>query len=250
MKKHVLYLSLITVVLSASGTGPVVAQTSNANAIAQRQFAPAYWKETRMKPYCEIFVARPTNSSTEIEVDIYNSATYNDCPVDKVAALDLQALKKQTSSAKVIFNPRRMWMADSFTIFKAAEKATFGGIDMQWVAVARLPAQMDERAKGKPYQIINVARDTEKRYVKGRPVVELISPDGMNWIMQSTVDKPVSLGTFADVIGKLDLPAGWGFRIRTLSRDLIMRTNGMADIVQDTMLNVYEACKGDVCRED
>jgi hypothetical protein len=29
-----------------------------------------------------------------------------------------------------------------------------------------------------------------------------------------------------------------------------MRSKGLADIVQDPMLNVYEACTRDVCREE
>ena len=232
------------------GSGATTAQTLTDGAAVKREFHVAKYENTRGKAYCEIFLVRKPTNPAEIDADVYNSTPFNDCPKDKVAALDLDAIKNESGAAKVIFNPRRMWMADSYTFFQAAEKKSFGGIDMEWLAVLRVPPQLSTGARTTPYQPATIARDSEKRYLKGKPVLELISPDGVNWIMQSTLDRALPLATFADLTEQLKLAQGWSFRIRTLQRDLVMRSKGLADIVQDPMLNVYEGCTRDVCREE
>jgi hypothetical protein len=41
---------------------------------------------------------------------------------------------------------------------------------------------------------------------------------------------------------KLKLPAGWQFKAKTLDRDLIIDTKGLANIVPDDLENMYQGC--------
>jgi hypothetical protein len=208
------------------------------------------YENTRNQAYCEVFLVRKPTDPTQIDADVYNSTRLNDCPRDKFKALDPEALAKEHGVVRAIVNQRRYWMQDSYTFFKAGSKVSFGGIEMDWVALLRVPPGLGANAQAKPYQMAQIARDTEKRYLKGRPVFELISPDGTNWIMQSAIDQPLRLDSFAGIANVMKLPEGWSFRYRILNRDLVMRSNGSAQILQDDMMNVYEGCVANVCRDE
>ena len=49
---------------------------------------------------------------------------------------------------------------------------------------------------------------------------------------------------------RLHLPEGWAFRARTLDRDLVLDTVGLAHIVPDELENMYQGCTPDVANDD
>ena len=49
---------------------------------------------------------------------------------------------------------------------------------------------------------------------------------------------------------RLHLPEGWAFRARTLDRDLVLDTVGLAHIVPDELENMYQGCTPDVASYD
>ena len=110
----------------------------------------------------------------------------------------------------------------------------------------------DARSFGKPYVIHDVARKTIWVFKAGRPVYQLISPDGAVYFMQSySVQKePQSMDSLANLGSKLSLPKGWSFRTATLTKDYQLKAvDGMAYVVQDDLENTYQkstAKAGDV----
>jgi hypothetical protein len=77
----------------------------------------------------------------------------------------------------------------------------------------------------------------------GRPVFELVDPDGQRWAMQTwsqTVDSALSLDDLPDLAGRLKLPEGWSFQTRTLTSPLRVDTSTRnAHVVQDDLANSY-----------
>lgn len=228
---------------------PAPAQSLDA---AGRELRPMVYQDIRNKAYCEIFLVRPPTATGELFADVYGTTRYNDCPKDKLAAIDLPALAKSMGAVRAIANERRYWMPDEYRFQRAGEKRDLAGLDMDWIALFRVPPTMaaGSTLRVQPFVGTHIARDTEKLYRKGKTVLEVISPDGRNWIMQSGIDVPITLAHLGELPDKLALPEGWSFRVRTLNKDLLMRAvDGKAEVLQDTMKNVFDACNPGVCVE-
>ena len=77
----------------------------------------------------------------------------------------------------------------------------------------------------------------------GRPVFELVDPDGQRWVMQTwsqTVDKNLSLNDLPGLASRLTLPDGWSYQTRTLSSPLrVDTTHRDAHVTQDDLANSY-----------
>ena len=46
------------------------------------------------------------------------------------------------------------------------------------------------------------------------------------------------------------LPEGWRFKPKTLERDLVLDTKGLAHIVADNLADMYQGCTADVANFD
>lgn len=105
----------------------------------------------------------------------------------------------------------------------------------------------------KPPRPGHIGRVTTYEYAAGRPVFLMRSPTAVTWVMQTyTTHKAADL-TEADlpVLGqRLDLGDGWEFKARTLDRDLILDTKGLAHIVADDLENMYQGCTEDAANFD
>jgi hypothetical protein len=77
----------------------------------------------------------------------------------------------------------------------------------------------------------------------GRPVFELVDPDGRSWVMQTwnqTVDKGLSLDDLPELASHLELPAGWSYESRSLASPLHVDTRDQdAQMTQDDLANSY-----------
>ena len=49
---------------------------------------------------------------------------------------------------------------------------------------------------------------------------------------------------------RLKLPKGWSFKAMKLDKDLVIVTNGLANIVPDNLENMYQGCINNVCNFD
>jgi len=154
-------------------------------------------------------------------IEVYNSTGLSDCPAQLWNALDLDKLAKQFGALKVQLNGPQYWMMDS-QILWLGETASFGGIEARWGATLD-PAMLAKEAQGTaPYKVFMPKKTQKMVYSKGKPVYELVDPDGNGYVLQARKDHvPMeSLATLGERMTQL--PKGWQYRARTLTEDLVL----------------------------
>ena len=95
------------------------------------------------------------------------------------------------------------------------------------------------------YHPMQIHRVTTYRFLTGRPVFLLRSPEGVTWVMQTYTNHKAADLTAADLAGlgdRLSLPEGWQYAARVLDQDLVIDTHGLANIVPDDLANMYQGC--------
>ena len=77
----------------------------------------------------------------------------------------------------------------------------------------------------------------------GRPVFELVDPDGRRWVMQTwsqIVDKDLGLDDLPGLAARLAPPPGWRYETRILTETLrVDTTTRDAQVTQDELTNTY-----------
>ena len=194
--------------------------------------------DTFGKRYGEVLLVSQTPTGPQVAV--FNTFPLNDCPPDAWSALDPQALATENGVAAALLNGPRYWLMSE--IVKAhedvGEMKTFGGIDMRQQATVELSSMNPA-----PYSVNKVSRRTVFVFGAGRPVFELLDPQGQRWVMQSwsqTVDPTLSLADLPALGARLQLPDGWSYRTSTLTSPLrIDTTTEAAHVTQDDLGNTY-----------
>lgn len=169
-------------------------------------------KNTRDMRYGEIFIIKDTG------LDVYNTTGLNDCPAALWDALDVAVVQKEFGAMQVQKNGPHFWMMDEQTLL-LGDTASFHGIDARWAAHAPLSVVQQGATGGKPYAIYSPAKTQSMVYYKGKPVFELIDPEGHVYVLQAREEK-FSIPELTTLGDKLDLPEGWQYRSRTLTEDL------------------------------
>ena len=169
---------------------------------------------TRDMRFCEILVVKLKG------IEVYNTTGVSDCPSQMWDTLNLRRIRRQFRALKVEKNGPHYWMMDSQTV-SFGTKATFGGIDARWVAKLPLLTALEAATGSKPYKVFNPKKTQRMVYTKGKPVYELIDPDGNVYILQAHEAK-FPTDTLAKLGEKLKLPSGWKFRTREPSEDLVL----------------------------
>jgi hypothetical protein len=176
---------------------------------------PYAFTNTRNMRFGEILVVKPGGA------DIYNTTGINDCPAELWDALDLEKIKKEFGAVVIQKNGPHYWMMDSQTISFGAT-ASFQGLEARWGARVD-PAMFSKAATGsEPYKVFNPRKTQKMVYAKGKPVYELVDPDGHSYVLQAREEAfPIdSLATLADQMKQL--PKGWHYRTRILTEDLVL----------------------------
>lgn len=190
------------------------------------------------KRYGEVLLVSVGESGPEATV--FNSFPLNDCPQELWSKLDTEAIARENDAQMVLLNGPRYWLMSH--IDKAAgteqEKKSFGGIEMLRQATVQLSSMNPA-----PYSVNRVNRKALFTFDAGRPVFELVDPDGRRWVMQTwsqTVDVALSLDDLHDLASRLKLPAGWAYESRTLTSPLRVDTTTQdAQVTQDDLANSY-----------
>jgi hypothetical protein len=188
--------------------------------------------------YCEIFILRGTVPNAKVRV--FNTIGLDRCPAKKWEAIDPAALAQELGAKAVILNGPRHWLMDSAS-GKLGKPRRIAGIRMRQAAVIDIKSNADLARK--PYTERTIHRHNTWRWDRGRRVYELVAPDGARYVMQSyslQQDPQLSIPDLRSLGQRLDLPDGWRYRTKRLKRDLIVRANGRATIIQDDLLNTYQ----------
>ncbi|MDF0673614.1 MAG: hypothetical protein P0120_04630 [Nitrospira sp.] len=176
---------------------------------------PYTFTNTRNMRFAEILVVKPGG------IDAYNTTGLNDCPAKLWDGLDLEKLKKEFGAAAIQKNGPKYWMMDSQTVSFGAT-ASFQGLEARWAA--RLdPAMLSKAAKGsEPYKIFNPKKTQRMVYAKGKPVFELVDPDGHCYVLQAR-DEAFPIDSLATLGARMkQLPKGWQYRTRILTEDVVL----------------------------
>ncbi|NTY63665.1 hypothetical protein [Mycolicibacterium sphagni] len=188
--------------------------------------------------YGEVLLVTATEDGPE--ACVYCSFPLNDCPAELWDKLDAEAIAKEHGAVAALLNGPRHWLMSS--IEKDAQDQpdtkTFGGIDMMRQATVKLSSMSPA-----PYSVNKVDRKTVFNFDAGRPVFELVDPQGQRWVMQTYsqgVDPSLSLATLPDLAGRLSLPDGWRYETRLLAERLSVDTTTRdAHVTQDNLANSY-----------
>lgn len=177
-----------------------------------------------------------------LEAEIWGTQLLNDCPAELWDALDPPAIAEELGAMYVKLNGPRHWMLDGLgtkVAFVEPVLHDFGGLMTRRIAVVDLGRDPEQR----PYTLRRVQRGAMFFFDAGKPVHELVDPDGTAYVMQAYcigVDPTLTQDDLADLGSRLELPAGWSYRTRVLDEELVIdTTDTVATVIQDELENTY-----------
>jgi hypothetical protein len=179
---------------------------------------------------------------TGLEAEVYGTQMLNDCPQEQWQTLDADAIAKDMGAVFAKLNGPRHWLLDGLGTKVAVVEPVFrdfNGITMRRIAVVNLGA---DYAPGS-YVERKINRGAVFFWDAGKKVYELVSPNGVAYVMQARcigVDPTISEESLDTLGDKLSMPAGWSYRVRVLSEELVVDTTAhVATVLQDEFENSY-----------
>ena len=179
---------------------------------------------------------------TGLEAEVYGTQMLNDCPQELWESLDADTIAKDMGAVFVKLNGPRYWLLDGLGSKVAVVDPVFkdfNGIQMRRIATIPLGADFAAGA----YVVHNVNRGAIFFWDAGKPVYELVDPDGRPFVMQARcvgVDSGMTEESLATLGDRLALPEGWSYRTRVLDAELVVDTSAtLATVVQDEFENTY-----------
>jgi hypothetical protein len=176
------------------------------------------------------------------EAEVYGTQFLNDCPQDLWDGLDAVAVAEEMGALVVKLNGPRYWVIDGMgTKVNRREPVLheFNGILMRRIAVVDL----GDSPGTSPYTDVHVDRGAVFFFDAGKPVYELVDPDGLAYVMQALcvgVDPSIDEAALATLGERLAMPEGWTYRVRVLDDELVVDTTGrVATVLQDELENSY-----------
>lgn len=174
--------------------------------------------------------------------EVFGTQLLNDCPQELWDALDAQVIARDLGAVFAKLNGPRYWVLDGFGTKVAPVEPVlreFGGLLTR--RIAEVP--LGDDAGPRPYGERNVNRGAVFFWDAGKPVYELVRPDGVAYVMQARcvgVDPEMSEASLVDLGSRLALPDGWTYRVRVLDEELVVdTTTTLATVLQDEFENTY-----------
>ena len=132
-------------------------------------------------------------------------------------SLDPGELARDFGVPAVYLNGPRFWVLDQLTAHATGEILSFNGLEARWVAELPIPPGLDltGQAASRYHRDITIKRDTERIFTAGRPVYEMLTPDGRSYVMQAyshIVDDNLTPDSLPALDDRLHLPQGWRYR--------------------------------------
>lgn len=177
-----------------------------------------------------------------LHAEVYGTQMLNDCPQELWEQLDADAIAKEMGAVFVKLNGPRYWVLDGLGTKVAAVEPVlreFGGIMMR--RIATLP--IGDKMPAGPYTENKVDRGAVFFFDAGKPVYELVNPEGEAYVMQALcigVDPNITEASLPSLGERLAMPAGWTYRTRILDEELVIdTTKSLATVLQDEFENSY-----------
>jgi hypothetical protein len=147
--------------------------------------------------------------------------------------LDVKALAKEFGAESIYKNGPQWWSMDEVGVM-ASEPVPVAGVNM--VFGAHLPPGTLKIAK---YAVFNPAKFQDLVWKAGKPVYQLVDPEGHVYVLQGHKVPEESLATLGERLKTL--PKGWKYHVKVLERDLVMRLTPKKPIpsVQDEFDQIY-----------
>jgi hypothetical protein len=196
-------------------------------------------ENVRGKPYCEIFTAY--RNFNKYKIGIYNNLKRKQISLSDWNNLDIEKLKNELGAAAIIKNGPRFWVMDGIKGYYAGEMREFNGHEFDLVAT--IERKVSENLDRKYYSEQKIGRYTDWIYLKNEKVFELINDKDEVYTMQAAsleIIPDLALNNIESHLSKLNLPAGWTLRTRTLDDNVTFETRGEATIIQDEYRNTYQ----------
>jgi hypothetical protein len=185
-------------------------------------------------------------NETGLQAHVYGTQLLNDCPQELWDGLVAEDIAKEMEAVLVKLNGPREWVLDGMGTKVAVVDPVmreFNGILMRRIATVDL----GKEALVGSYIERYVNRGAVFFWDAGKPVFELVNPDGVVYVMQALcqgVDPNINLDTLATLGERLNMPDGWSYRTRVLEEELICDTSGeVATVLQDEFENSYTVVK-------
>jgi len=201
---------------------------------------PRLISDVRGVRYGEVIAAFARDD--RLEAEVYGTQFLNDCPQELWDGLDAPTIAEELGAVMVKLNGPRYWVLDGMGTKVAPVEPVlreFNGILMRRLAVVDLGDQM---VPG-PYREVHVDRGAVFFFDAGKPVYELVSPEGKAYVMQALcvgVDPAMTESSLADLGDRLAMPEGWSYRVRILDEELVVdTTDHVATVLQDEFENSY-----------
>ena len=179
---------------------------------------------------------------TGLEAEVYGTQMLNDCPQEQWQTLDADVIAKEMGAVFAKLNGPRHWLLDGLGTKVAVVEPVFrdfNGITMRRIAVVNLGADYSPGS----YVERKINRGAVFFWDAGKKVYELVNQDGLTYVMQARcigVDPTISEESLDTLGNKLSLPAGWSYRVRVLSEELVVDTTAhVATVLQDEFENTY-----------
>ncbi len=177
-----------------------------------------------------------------LHAEVYGTQMLNDCPQHLWEKLDAAAIAAEMGAVFVKLNGPRQWVLDGLGAKVAPVEPVlreFGGIMFRRIATLHL----GDKPGGGAYHENKVNRGAVFYWDAGKPVFELVNPSGKNYVMQALckgVDPSMSEESLATLGDRLALPNGWSYRLRVLTKELVVDTTStIATVLQDEFENSY-----------
>ena len=185
-------------------------------------------EKSRGYQYCELVFNYGEKGN-----DIYSTLPLAKADLDWWNSLDLKALATEFGAQSVYKNGPQWWSMDEVGVM-ASKPVPVAGVKM--VFGAHLPPGTLQIAK---YTVFSPAKFQKLLWEAGRPVYQLVDPDGHVYVMQGHKIPKEQLATLGTRFASL--PEGWTYRVQKLEEDLVMNLTPKAPIpsVQDEFDQIY-----------
>ncbi len=176
------------------------------------------------------------------EAEVFGTQFLNDCPQELWDGLEPSAIAADLGASVVKLNGPRHWVIDGIgqkvnTLEPVLRD--FNGLQMRRLALIDL----GDDPSTSPYTARHVHRGAVFFFDSGKPIYELVDPDGLAYVMQAYclgVDPTADEESLLSLGDRLALPDGWIYRVRDLDTELVVdTTDKVATVLQDEFEHSY-----------